>query len=197
MSTSLLPTGLWSEITRPSAGEPTGEKGEGWGWMRCGGRDSFSCQSSKSKDTFHNFILWFPLLELYAGVKDVCGRLQEEMVNTLLFQSVCLASLSLYCVTDRQFKRPPAYRYPTAFFSASAIVTKALCKKGHPEFCVLLFYGYHYFFFFFFCLFLFCCFICFHSANDYLNATKQYDENGKKKKKREKNLNIWYLEWRR
>lgn len=32
-------------------------------------------------------------------------------------------------------------------------------------------------------LFLLMFFFCFLSANDYLNAKKQYDENGKKKEK--------------
>lgn len=85
-----------------------------------------------------------------------------------LFQSICLAALSLHCVTDRhvdrQFKRPPGVALSNCLFSASAIVTKALCE-GHPEFCVLLFYGYHY------CYFVVpvdvFCFLC---ADDYLNA---------------------------
>lgn len=128
-----------------------------------------------------------PTLELYAGVKDVCWRLQEEMVNTLLLAvSVCLSRLTFPLLCDRQtVQKAPSIPLSNCLFSASAIVTKALCKKGHPEFCVLLFYDYHYFIFFLsVCSSFVVLFICFHSANDYLNATKQYDENGKKKREK-------------
>lgn len=112
-----------------------------------------------------------------------------------LFQSVCLASLSHRCVTDRPvekpFKGPPGVALSNCLFSASAIVTKALCERPSWILCafyfmvitiVIILLSLSMFFLF-----------CFLSADDYLNAKKFYDENEKKKRE---NLNIWSLDWR-
>lgn len=58
--------------------------------------------------------------------------------------SVSPFRLTIRLLCDRQTcrpssKGPPAYRYPTAFFSASAIVTKALCEKAILNFVCFYF----------------------------------------------------------
>lgn len=77
------------------------------------------------------------------------GR-RKQSTLCWLFQSGCPASPSQQDRhVDGQFiKGPPVHRYPTAFFSASAIVTKALLRKAILNFVCFLFYGYHYCYYF-------------------------------------------------
>lgn len=115
-----------------------------------------------------------PTFESLAGVKDVCRRRQEETVNILQSAvSVSLSSLTILLLcdrhVDRQFKRPPAYRYPTAFFSASAIVTKSTLRKAILNFVCFYFMVIT---IVVILLFLLMFFFCFLSADDYLNAKK-------------------------
>lgn len=139
--------------------------------------------------------MWFPLWsfwQVYISSKDESWRRQEEMVNILqLAVSASLSSLTIPLLCDRQTCRQTVQKAPgiplsNCLFSASAIVTKALCERPSWILCAFILW--------LSLLLLFCCsclFFCFLSADDYLNAKNQYDEKEEKKKKKTWIFGIW------
>lgn len=129
-----------------------------------------------------------PTLEFLADVKLI--ELETTERNGQCSAVGCFSQSSfttLYCVTDGS-KGPwcTAIQLPSFSFCDcnESTLRKAILIFVCFYFKVITIVG--------ILLFLLMFFVCFVSADDYLNAKKQYDENGKKKKK--KNLNIWYVD---
>lgn len=127
-STSLLPTGPQSEITHPSAGGIRQERGEG-GLDEVWRKTQFQFSVIQTNFQIHSITscCWFLLWWFWQVYKMRFGSFRP---------SVFAHDPTTKWVTDSS---NPGIQLPNClFFSASAIVTKALLRKGHPELCVLV-----------------------------------------------------------
>lgn len=184
-STSLLPTGLWSKITHPQQGNRQ-ERKEGEGIGRGMREETVSVFGHLNQFRIHSITSY---CDSHFGVFGRCKGCESETAggNGQHFAVGCFSQSvkphhpSTVWQTCRQtVQKAPGVPLSNCLFFSFCDCNKKHFAKGHPEFCVLLFYGYHY-----------CCyfvvpvdvFFWFLSADDYLNAKKQHDENRKKKEK--------------